>query len=267
MPRDIARGATAAQPAGGRPPSALTSTDPLYKQVRTALVESLASGEWRAGEALPNERALAQRFGVGISTVRAAIGELVALNVLVRRQGKGTFVCREEERRNVYQFFHVVRDDHVRELPVSELLDFRRERADVSAAEALRLPRQRAGQAVYRLHNLLKVAGVPVVVSEITIPVHVFPGLTASRIRNGGPTLYAVYQSLYDVHIVHTDEELRARRCDERSARLLNLHRGDPVLEIRRVARTFHDAPVELRHSVVRTSDYHYALSQGGPSN
>src|SRR5690349_8982230 len=69
--------------------------DPLYKQVRASLVDSLCRGEWKPGDALPNERSLAERYGVGVATIRAAIGELAAMHVLVRRQGKGTFVCRE----------------------------------------------------------------------------------------------------------------------------------------------------------------------------
>jgi GntR family transcriptional regulator len=246
------------------PPHRVSSAGPLYKQVRMALVQSLSSGEWKAGDVLPNERSLADRYGVGISTVRFAIGELVAMKVLTRRQGKGTYVCREEERRNVYQFFHLVRDDGVRHLPVSELLAFRRARADADTAEALALPRTSSGQAIYRLRNLLTVDRVPVVVSDIAIAAAMFPGLTESRIRNGGPTIYAVYQSVYGIHIVRTDEQLRAAHCDATGARHLGLARGEPVLEVRRVAYTFNDVPVEVRRSVVRTNHHHYALSRGG---
>lgn len=245
-------------------PDRVSTTDPLYRQVRRSLVQSLSSGEWKPGDVLPNERSLAERYGVGISTVRLAIGELVAMNVLMRRQGKGTYVCREEERRNVYQFFHLVRDDGVRHLPVSELLAIRRTRADADTAGALALPHAPSAQAIYRLRNLLTVDGVPVVVSDIAVAARTFPGLTEARIRNGGPTIYAVYQSLYGVHIVRTDEQLRAARCDPLSARALGLARGEPVLEVRRVAYTFHDVPVEVRRSVVRTTHYHYALSRGG---
>jgi GntR family transcriptional regulator len=247
----------------GALPDPVAIADPLYKQVRAALVQSLASGEWKPGAMLPNERALANRYGVGISTLRAAIGELAAMKVVVRRQGRGTYVCREDERRNIYRFFHVVRDDGVRELPVSELLDIRRARADAVTAQKLGLPYRPAAQTIYRLRNLLTVAGAPVVVSAIAVPAERFAGLTEARIRAGGPTLYAVYQNLYGIHIVRTDEELRAVRCDAASARILRLQRGEPVLEVRRLARTFHDVPVELRRSLVRTTDYHYALSRG----
>lgn len=266
MPRDLAprvapRLARRASPALPYP---VTSDDPLYKQVRKALVQSLFSGEWRPGDVLPNERSLADRFGVGVSTVRLAIDELAAMKVLVRRQGKGTYVCREEERRNIYQFFHLVHDDGVRHLPVSALLRMRRARADAETAEALALPRGSAGATIFRLRNLLSVVDVPVVVSDIAISTRMFPGLTAERVRTGGPTIYAVYQSLYGIHIVRTDEQLRAARCAAVDAHVLGIAQGEPVLEVRRVAYTFHDVPVEVRRSVMRTTDHYYALSRGG---
>lgn len=244
-------------------PDPVASSAPLYKQVRSAIVASLAAGEWKPGDMIPNERALATRYRVGISTVRAAIGELSSMKVLVRRQGRGTFVCREDERRNIYQFFHVVRDDGVRELPVSHLLSLRRGRASATEAEALQLPRDPQKHAIYRLRNLLTVGDVPVVLSDIVIPESMFPGLTEPRIRAGGPTLYAVFQTLYGINIVRTDEQLRAMHCDAASSRLLKLPAGEPVLSVRRVARTFHDVPVETRESLVRTTHYHYALARG----
>jgi len=66
---------------------------PLYQQIKTLLVRSLQAGEWKPGEAIPSEMDLAARFKVSQGTVRKAIDELAAENLLVRRQGKGTFVA------------------------------------------------------------------------------------------------------------------------------------------------------------------------------
>jgi len=268
QPRDNARvGAAHPLPrpyvaAGMR--SALMAPDPLYKQVRTDLVNRLCAGEWKPGEALPSERKLADHYGVGIATIRAAIGELTAMKVLARRQGKGTYVCREEERRSVYQFFHIVRDDGIKALPVSDLVWIKSGRAAPDIAHALELPRSPGGLAIHRLRNVLTVNGVRVAVSDIAAPVAMFPGLTQQRIRTGGATLYAVYQNLYGINIVRTDEKLRAVVCDADTARILGLRAGEPVLEVQRTAYTFNDVPVEVRVSRVRTRDYHYALSRGG---
>jgi DNA-binding FadR family transcriptional regulator len=64
----------------------------LSKQISKNLKELVISGNLIPGEQLPNEFELSQRMGVSRSTVREAIRELVAANVLVIVRGKGTFV-------------------------------------------------------------------------------------------------------------------------------------------------------------------------------
>ena len=262
-PRDVHANAATSQHAGrsaGLPRGGLLAPDPLYKQVRHALVDSLARGEWKPGEMIPTERQLAERYGVGIATIRAAIAELAAAKIVARRQGKGTFVCLQDERRSIYQFFHVVRNDGVKELPVSELLSLKKSKADAEAAHALNLPRKPSGLEVFKLRNVLKVGGRRVVVSDIVIPAALFPGLTEKLIRTGGVTLYAVYQTHFGINIIRTDEQLRAVRADATTARILSLTEGDPVLDVRRTAYTFNDVPVEVRCSRVETNNYYYSL-------
>ena len=213
---------------------------------------------------LPSEPNLASRYGVSISTVRAAIGGLVAGNVLARKQGKGTFVSLHEQRRDIHQFFHVVRNDGVRELPRSELLSLRTAAADNEVADKLRLPRSTRAAQVYRIRNVLRVSDVPVVVSDVTIPCALLPGLDEETIRNGGDTLYAMYQMRFGLNIVRTVEQLRAGRADATAAKIFGMDPGDPILEVRRLAFTYNDAPVELRRIRVDTRDYFYHSDQGG---
>ena len=62
---------------------------------------------------------LASEFGVAIGTVRKAVDSLVADQVLVRRQGKGTFVTAHDGSRLMFYFFHIVgRDDRVQPVEV-----------------------------------------------------------------------------------------------------------------------------------------------------
>lgn len=242
---------------------ALLGPDPLYKQVKHQLVRSLAEGEWKPGEMLPSEPRLAARFDVGISTIRAAIGELVAAKILARRQGKGTFVPLHDDRLSIYQFFHVVRNDGVKELPVSELLSLRRAKADDEVADLLRLPRSAGSTRVFKLRNVLRVSGTPVVLSDVVIPAALFPGLNETVVREGGTTLYAVYQSRFGISIIRTVEQLRAVNADPVAARVFGLRAGAPILEVRRIAHTFDDVPVEVRRSRVDTRQFHYLLDLG----
>jgi len=69
---------------------------PLYQQIKELILQSLQSGEWKPGEAIPSEMDLASRYRVSQGTVRKAVDELATDNLVVRRQGKGTFVIAAE---------------------------------------------------------------------------------------------------------------------------------------------------------------------------
>jgi len=244
--------------------AALHAPEPLHRQVREQLIRGLAECEWKPGELLPNESKLADRFGVSISTLRAAIGHLVAAKVLARKQGKGTFVSLHGERRSIYQFFHVVRNDGVQALPVSEVLFLKRGQADDATADLLQLPRKASAAQVYKIRNVLKVEGVPVVLSDITVPCSLLPGLTESVLAKSGPTLYAVYQTHFGLNIVRTVEHLRAGRTDAAAAKAFGIATVDPVLHVERTAFTFNNVPVEVRRSRVDTRNYFYLYDQAG---
>lgn len=241
----------------------LLGSDPLYKQVKNRIIESLTVDEWKPGAMIPSETKLAERYGVGISTIRAAIGELVAARVLVRKQGKGTFVSPHTDQRSIYQFFHVVKNSGVKELPISELVWLKKGKAEDRVADLLRLPRALSGSDVFKIRNILRASNRPIVVSDITIPAALFRGLTESTIKDGGKTLYALYQSKYGINIISTTEELRAVKAEAGIAKLLRLPAGTPVIEVNRVAFTFGKVPVEVRRGWVNTSDFHYFIAQG----
>ena len=98
---------------------------PLYLQIKDLLVRSLETGEWRPGEAIASEVVLASRFGVSQGTARKAIDALAADHLVVRRQGKGTFVATHtEEAQSSFRFLRI-RQDGGGELPASRLLEER----------------------------------------------------------------------------------------------------------------------------------------------
>src|SRR3972149_8440342 len=124
---------------------------PLYKQVKAKMIASLTKNEWRLGERIPTEPELASAYGVGISTVRAAVAELESLGVLSRRQGKGTFVVIPSRHTGLNRFFRISPVDGSKSSPHSELLSFRRQKADAKTSEALQLNTRTASRMVYVL--------------------------------------------------------------------------------------------------------------------
>jgi GntR family transcriptional regulator len=232
----------------------LTSA-PLYKEVKSRLTRGLAAGEWKAGEAIPSETRLAERFAVSIGTIRKAIDELVAEHVLVRQQGRGTFVATHTEDRTLFYFFHIVGKDGSRELPTTDLLSFRKARA--SAAEAERLGIE-TGAPVFRIQNLLKLSGKPVLLDDITLTSERFPDLDADVFGAREGTIYGLYQARYGITVTRSSERISAVVPSARVASLIGLSPDTPALAIKRVAYTYDDTPVEYRVSCVNTERHEY---------
>jgi GntR family transcriptional regulator len=238
-------------------------TEPLYRQVQRQIVQCLARGEWKPGEQLPTEGQLAERFGVAVFTLRAGIGELVASGVLLRRQGKGTFVARHSGQHRRYQFSHVYSRAHERIQPERELLSFGRETADEAVAEALRLPRD-AGRNVLRINCLLNIGSRPAATLEIVLPLAKFAGLTARAVRGSTENLYAVYQEVCGVNVIRVDESVHAATAAPGIARALKIAAGAPVLRVERIAYTYGDTPVEYRVRHFAGDAYYYRWSEEG---
>jgi GntR family transcriptional regulator len=236
----------------------------LYEQVRARLIEGISAGRWRPGEAIPSESQLASSFGVAIGTIRKAVDSLVAERALVRQQGKGTFVTAHDEGRQLFHFFHVVGRSGARALPEVRTIAFGRGRSTAHEARALAIAPH---DKVIRIRNVLSLEGHPRIVDDITLPAALFPGLSEKLFLTRGNTIYHLYQSRYGINVLRTDERLRAVIAGAEDARLLRVEAGAPLLEIRRVALTFRDRPVELRISRVdtRDHDYHNTFGKGLP--
>ena len=225
------------------------SAAPLYEQIRQLIVAALAEGEWRPGDALPSEAALAERFHASSGTVRKAMDELAAAHVVERRQGAGTFVATHTAPRDAYRFLRLVADDGATGF-TRELLHCRRARATAETARALHL---RTSEPVIEVRRLLLRRGKAVVLDDLWLPERHFRGLTSEVINGYAGTLYALFEERYQVHMVRAEEKLRAVAARADAAELLGLPDGAPLLSVERVAFTYGDRPVELRRGLYHT--------------
>lgn len=236
--------------AGGNP-----TLNPLYREVKLRITRGLIAGEWKPGDAIPSESRLAENFRVSVGTIRKAVDVLVAEKILVRQQGRGTFVTTHTEDRQLYYFFHIVGRNGSREPPTHELLSFRNIKADNTTASRLNVGR---GDNVYRIRNLLKLGGKPVVCDEIVLPAVRFPDLDEMAFSARDGTIYGLYQARFGINVVRISERLSADHPAARIAGVLGIRARNPVLAIKRVAYTYHDTPVELRTSWVNTERHEY---------
>ena len=245
----------ATQAGGG---GATPAFSPLYQQIKGLILHSLQHGEWKPGEVIPSEMELAARFRVSQGTVRKAIDELAADNLLMRRQGKGTFVATHAERQVQYRFLKLLPDvgDAREEGPAQRtILECKRSRASADVARALQL---RTGDAIIQARRILSFAGVPTILEDIWLPGQAFKGLTAEQMSAyQGPT-YAMFELDYGVRMVRAEEKIRAVLPDEEQAALLLVKPQTPLLSVERLAHTYNDVPMELRRALYRTDTHHY---------
>jgi GntR family transcriptional regulator len=239
----------------GSADTAAPSFSPLYQQIKGLLTRSLGMGEWKAGEALPAEPELALRFKVSQGTVRKALDVLTAEGLLVRRQGKGTFVATHAEAQVQYRFLRLMPDQGPREAMQRRFLDFRRLRAPADIARALDL---KAGDSVLQLRRLLLSGDTPVVLDDIWLNARLFKGLTAERLQAYRGPMYGLFESEFGVQMIRAEEKIRAVAAGEAEAALLGVAASSPLLLVERSSFTYADRPVELRRGLYRTEAHYY---------
>jgi GntR family transcriptional regulator len=228
---------------------------PLYRQIKTLMTRSLQLGEWRPGDAIPSEIELAARFKVSQGTVRKAIDELATDNLLVRRQGRGTFVATHAEEKVQFRFLRLTPDDGEAGNLERRFIDCRRLRPPADVARALQL---RASDPAIQVRRVLSFRSRPVVLDDIWLPGAQFKGLTAERLGEYRGPLYGLFESEFGVRMIRAEEKIRAVAADAAAAELLALEPGAPLLSVERLSLTYGDKPVELRRGLYNTAAHYY---------
>lgn len=228
---------------------------PRYRAIKLALAAALREGKWRHGEPIPSEPLLARRFESSIGTVRRAVDELVAENILVREQGRGTFVRSHTRDYMLDAFFQLVDREGRKELPGVTLLSFRRGRADAETASRLQIAR---GASVLCVRHLLTLDRRPTVYDEIRLSAARFPDLEASQLAQRDASLYALLQQRFGLTVVRVVEHLEAVAATQEVASVLEVPPGFSVLRI--VRTSYHDGgePIDTRVRHVRTDKRRY---------
>jgi GntR family transcriptional regulator len=231
---------------------------PLYQQIKVLILRSLQAGEWKPGDMIPSELELAARYRVSQGTVRKAIDELATDNLVVRRQGKGTFVATHAEQHIQFRFLRLLPDQGSLEeqgLAERRIIDCRRLRASAEVARQLGL---RTGDGVLLVRRVLAFGGTPAILEEIWLPGGPFKGLTLDTLASDKGPMYALFESQFGVRMVRAVEKIKAVSADDEAAGLLAVTAGHPLLSVERLAYTYNDTPMELRRGLYRTDTRHY---------
>lgn len=240
----------------GRAPAAIQGFRPLYQQVKDLLVERLIGGYWRPGDLLPSEIQLAAELGVSQGTVRKALDEMTAENLLVRRQGRGTFVAEHDQEHALFHFFKMT--DRKGEPVVPESRVLRRSLGNARKEEATRLDIA-VESPVVRITRVRSIAGKAAIFERLVLPGRAFPGLhERAELPN---TLYTLFARDYGITVSKAVERLRAVPATAEVARHLAIEAGQPLLEIDRVAAGLDGQAVEWRISLCHTAETAYSVT------
>jgi GntR family transcriptional regulator len=231
---------------------------PLYARIRDRLVERIRLGQWKPGQLIPNEFEIAAEFGVSQGTARKAISELAAEGLVLRRQGRGTFVVEHTPAHVLFRFFNIVDAGGALVVPDSRQASVRLAEADAEERRVLGLE---PSAQVIRIRRTRTREGAPFIVETIALPAALFPGLAERpEVDN---TLYDLFQKEYGVLVMRTDDRLSAVAADAEAALALGITPGAPLLRIDRIAFGLDDAAVEWRISLCHLGDARYLARTG----
>jgi GntR family transcriptional regulator len=226
---------------------------PLYRQVKERLLNRLIDGTWAPGTPLPSEQQLAQELNVSQGTVRKALDALTAEHLLVRAQGRGTFVAEAEDRRILFRYFRLTADDGARQFPESAVASLRQRIANAAQRDKLQLAKS---DRVWLIERTRELAGRPVIFETIALPVALFPGL--DQIEPIPNNVYALYASRFGLTVGRVTEKLKAILASAEDAAELGCAEGAPLLQIDRIASSLRGTPMEWRVSRCLTDAFHY---------
>ncbi|MFJ3684500.1 GntR family transcriptional regulator [Pseudomonas sp. NPDC090208] len=227
---------------------------PLYRQIKDLLMERISSGEWSPGTFIPSEAALATTYGVSVGTLRKALNELMADNVVVRQQGKGTSVATHDADQALFRFFNISRMDGGRSMPVSMVLGRTLRKASAEEAKDLGLS---AGAKVIHISRTRELDGKATIHEDIVVCAERFLGLERQPevLPN---TLYHLYQHRFGATVAHADERIVAIHANAVQSEALGVKEGAALLQIVRIARDYQGRAIEKRISVVSTAAHCY---------
>jgi GntR family transcriptional regulator len=226
---------------------------PLYARVRDQLIERIRLGVWKPGQLIPNEFEIADEFGVSQGTARKAIEALASERLVLRRQGRGTFVLEHTPAHVLFRFFNIadqagsaITPDSTRpDVEVARATGNERAKLDLAAADdVIRIRRTRTREAK------------PFIAETIALPAKLFPGFTDLPVIPN--TLYDLFQKSYGILMMRTDDRLTAVAADAETAAKLSVAVGAPLLRVDRIGYSLDDRPIEWRVSLCHLENAHY---------
>lgn len=235
-----------------------SSPIPLHYQLELFLRNGIESGRFPPHHSLPTELELQEFFGLSRTSIRQAIGKLVADGLVERRRSQGTIVLPQpfqEELSSLTSFTEeVLRRGHT---PQTRMIDFTIQPANADDQKYLNLT---PNDKVYSICRVRKIDDAPVGLIRSRLPTALLPDLTPDVFSVTGlrQSIYHILETVYHFKLVRADETIHAVALTESDAELLALPPATPVLHRHRVTYDAEGRAVALERGLYHVR-YHLA--------
>ncbi|MBI5302646.1 MAG: GntR family transcriptional regulator [Chloroflexi bacterium] len=217
------------------------SAFPLYQQLASALRHQIETGKLKPGAMLPPESILTRQFQVSRITARQALDLLVAEGLIIRKQGKGTFVCPpkiQQDLSSLRGFAELMATRGAEQK--MQVLAFEMVLPDQRVAESLRVT---SGEQVLRIKRRHLLKGNPIAYAIIYLPRELGQRFTINQVSQ--TPIYSLLTEKARVEIKRATQVVRAIGADQDAATVLKLPRGAPVMMVERITYARDEKPVE----------------------
>ena len=202
---------------------------PLYQQIKDQILRDITSGKFSVNTRLPTEDEMSEQYGVSRITIRRAIGDLVEQGVVVKRQGKGTFVktpLMQKDFTAAARSFTELCQANGTEAGAIVLEASVSEPTDPDVLEALALEK---GEKAVRILRLRTADGKPLVIEDDYFPIQYTYLLGVDLVNQ---SLYQYLKEERHINIIAGKMTLRLVRANSKTAKLLRVPRNTPLLHL-----------------------------------
>ena len=232
------------------------ASKPLYLQVRDALIDLISRGSWKPGFQIPGETELAREVGVSSGTVRKALELMESQGLIVRRQGRGSFVADPDLEELAGRYTRLFGSEG-RRVPSRTAKAITIERCPANSFECSRLQLQ-AGADVYRIRRVREDLGASFLLEDAVLPAELFAGPL-----NGEDAAQeiGILAHRHGLLLGKAEERITLGQPPHDVADLLRLARGKPIMRLERLVMIFNGRPIEWRVGYLNIDRNYYYMA------
>lgn len=238
-----------------------TRPAPLHDQIRRAIHDQIRSGELRPGDRLATEHEYAEQLGVSLAPVRQALLDLVAVGMIVRIKGRGTFVA--ESRVDTPVTLLASFTDALRSQRIAFSMTVLYQAVAPAPPHVLAALQLGGGASVVRLRRLAIVRGEPAAILDAHLDAERFGSLASITGFESGRSLYRTLEEEFGTHVGKASSTLEVVRCDDDQAELLSVFLGTPALLVRSVTEDATGRPIESTDVLYRGDRFIFRIDSG----